>query len=219
MSLATSATTRPMTEPSLPETQDLPDLLGEENGERVSVTDVHGTVARFEMAYTPGSGDRFAFGPPLRMRLPSLAFLGVALAAAATVFFAYSAASSSSALFRWVVEGDKHRILAAPGFALILVASAIGTAIRAHMRGVIVTDEGIESRTLLALGVPRVRRFAWPQVDRVIVDEDSAVMLELWDGRYERLPEVAEAPRLAQLLEQIAAGRRMQVTRLARTAA
>lgn len=217
MNLATSATTRPMTEPSLPETQQLPDL-GEETGDRDSITDVHGTVARFEMAYTPSTGDRFAFGPPLRMRLPSLLYLSVAVIGAAVVLFAYSAASSTSTLFRYVVEGDKHRILASPGFALILVASALGTAIRAHMRGVVVTAEGIEARTLLAFGLPRVRRWAWPQVDRVIVDEDSSVMLELWDGRYERLPEVSDGKRLAQLLEQIAAGRRMQVTRLARAA-
>lgn len=205
--------TTPIESPS--QTPAMPDLMGDEDGERISVTDVNGTIARFEMAYTPQTGDRFQFGPPLKSRLPSLIYLVVAVAAAIVIGIAYSS-SSNSLLFRYVVEGDKHRILSAPGFALILVASAVGTAIRSHMRGVIVTAEGLETRTLLMFGMPRVRRWAWPQIDRLIVDEAHDVMLELWDGRYERLPEVAEGQRLTQLLEQIAMGRRMQVTRLAR---
>jgi hypothetical protein len=205
--------TSPSETPS--DTSAMPDLMGEEDGERVSVTDVHGTIARFEMAYTPASGERFAFGPPLRTRLPSLLYLVVAVLAAAVVAVAY-ASSSGSALFRWVVEGDKHRVLSSPGFVLILVASAIGTAVRAQMRGVVVSDEGLEMRTLLAFGFPRVRRWAWPQIDRIIVDEAHDVMVELWNGAYERLPPVAEGKKLTQLLEQIALGRRMQVTRLAR---
>ena len=98
---------------------------------------MNGTVARFEMAYTPDSGDRFAFGPPLRTRLPSYAYLAVGLLAACIVVVAYTG-SSGSLLFHYVVEGDRHRILGAPAFALILVASAIGTVIRTHMRGVVV---------------------------------------------------------------------------------
>lgn len=208
-----SLVTTPIESPS--PTPEMPDLVDDEGGQRDSITDVHGTIARFEMAYTPQSGDRFAFGPPLLSRLPSLLYLAVALVAAAVIAIAYTS-SSNSLLFRYVVEGDKHRILSAPGFALILVASALGTAIRSHMRGVIVTAEGLETRTLMMFGMPRVRRWAWPQIDRLIVDDAHDVMLELWDGRYERLPEVAEGKRLTQLLEQIAHGRRMQVTRLAR---
>lgn len=208
-----SLVTTPIESPS--PTPEMPDLVDDEGGQRDSITDVHGTIARFEMAYTPQSGDRFAFGPPFLSRLPSLLYLALALAAAAVIVLAYTS-SSNSLLFRYVVEGDKHRILSAPGFALILVASALGTAIRSHMRGVIVTAEGLETRTLMMFGMPRVRRWAWPQIDRLIVDDAHDVMLELWDGRYERLPEVAEGQRLTQLLEQIAHGRRMQVTRLAR---
>ena len=96
------------------------------------------------------------------------------------------------------------------------MASAIGTAIRSSMRGVVVSAEGVETRSLVALGLPRVRRWAWAQIHRVVVDESDEGMLELWDGTYERLPEVAEARKLTQLLEQIALGRRMQVTRLSR---
>lgn len=195
----------------------LGNLVDEEHadGERVSVTDVHGTVARFEMAYTPESGERFAFGPPLATRLPSLVYLAVALAAGLAVVIGYSS-SSNSALFRYIVEGDKHRVLASPGFALILVASAIGTAVRAQMRGVTLSSEGLETRTLLMFGLPRVRRFAWPQIDRIVMDERHTVMLELWDGTYQRLPDVADGRGMTQLLEKIANGKRLPVTRLER---
>lgn len=211
MALVTSPSETPSNTTAIPALSD----LEAEDGERPSITDVHGTVARFEMAYTPKTGDRFAFGPPLRSKIPSFLFLAVALAAAAAVVVGY-ASSSGSALFRYVVEGDRHRVLSSPGFVLILVASAVGTSIRAHMRGVVVTDEGIETRTLLAFGIPSVKRWAWAQIDRVVVDDAHEVMLELWDGRYERLPAVADGKRLTQLLEQIALGRRMHVTRLSR---
>lgn len=197
--------------------EELPDL-GDSQGDRDSITDVHGTVARFEMAYTPKSGERFSFGPPLKTKIPSFVYLAVALVAATLVALAYSS-SSSSALFRYIVEGDKHRILSAPGFALILVASAVGTVVRTHMRGVVISGEGIETRTLMAFGLPRVRAWAWPQVDRIIVDDTHQVLIELWDGSYERLPEVGTPSRLSELLQQIAAGRRIQVTRLSRIAA
>ena len=59
----------------------------------------------------------------------------------------------------------------------------------------------------------RIKRWAWPQIDRFVVDE-TQVMLELWDGTYERLPEVAETAKLVNLLERIAAGRKIQVTKL-----
>lgn len=83
------------------------------------------------------------------------------------------------------------------------------------MRGVIVTKDGVEARYLLALGVPRIKRWAWSQIDRLVLDETD-VMLELWDGTYEKLPLVREGKRLAELLERIAAGRGRTVTRLPR---
>jgi hypothetical protein len=52
----------------------------------------------------------------------------------------------------------------------------------------------------------------------LIVDDGHQVLLELWDGRYERLPAVGEPKALAELLERIALGRRIQITRLARIA-
>ena len=66
---------------------------------------------------------------------------------------------------------------------------------------------------MLLLGVPRIKSWAWAQIDRLVVD-DRGVMLELWDGQYERLPDVAEPARLSSLLEQVALSRNKPVTRL-----
>ena len=44
--------------------------------------------------------------------------------------------------------------------------------------------------------------------------DDDHVMLELWDNTYERLPYVKETAKLEELLERIAAGRKIRVTRL-----
>jgi hypothetical protein len=81
------------------------------------------------------------------------------------------------------------------------------------MRGVLVHPDGIEARYLLPMGVPRVKRWAWAQVERVVLDDQGA-MLELWDATYERLPDVARPKELAALLERIASERRIVVTRL-----
>jgi hypothetical protein len=58
-----------------------------------------------------------------------------------------------------------------------------------------------------------VKRWTWAQIDRLVVDEGD-VMLELWDGTYERLPKVHEAKKLADLLAGIATARGRAVTRL-----
>lgn len=193
---------------------DLPALADE--GDRTSVTDVNGTVARFEMAYNASADGPTTFGPPLRQRIPSFIYLALAGALAAIVFAA-PAAPRGSFLFRFVVEGDSGRPISAAAISLILVASAIGTVIRAHMRGVIVKREGIEARYLLALGFPRIRRWTWAQIHRLVLDDDEA-MLELWDASYARLPEVADTKAMTTLLEQIGLARAIQVTRLKRVA-
>ena len=152
------------------------------------------------------------FGPPLRQRLPSFLYLAIAIVAAVVVFVAPTL-SRGSFLFMWVVEGDRGRPLSAAALSLILVASAIGTVIRAHMRGVVVKREGIEARYLLTLGFPRIKKWNWAQIHRMVVD-DEQIMLELWDSAYARLPEVGDTKALARLLEQIGAARAIQVTRL-----
>jgi hypothetical protein len=191
----------------------LTDLGAEgEDGDRVSVTDVNGSVARFDMAYSPPGGDKTRFGPPLAQRLPSLLFVALALAMVSVVFIG-EGGPSGSRLHAFIVEGDRGRLLSAQTLAFIVLASAIGTAFRARMRGVIVRPDGIEARYLLALGIPRIRRWAWSQIERIVLD-DTQVMFELWNGQYERLPPVAEPKKLSDLLEHIAATRKLRLTRL-----
>jgi hypothetical protein len=178
-----------------------------------SVTDVHGTVARFEMAYSPVARRAVTFGPPLRQRLPSLLFSAFGAVLVGLVITAYYIASSNSALYVWIVDGDRSRPLPAAVLATMVFLSALGTVIRARMRGVLVHPDGIEGRYLLPLGVPRVKRWTWAQVERIVLD-DTGAMLELWDATYERLPDVRRPEELGALLERIAGERRIVVTRL-----
>lgn len=201
-------------EPTPPtELQELSD-----EGDRPSITDVNGTVARFEMAYSPAPKERHPFGVPLRTRLPSLVYLACGVAIVAIVASAYSS-SGSGRLYEWIVEGDRGRPIASPVLSFIILVSAVATVIRSHMRGVIVHGDGLECRDVLALGVPSVRKWAWPQIHRIVVDDartNPKVAVELWDGSYVTLPEVTRGRDLADLLERIGAGRRIATTRLAR---
>ncbi len=204
----------PVREPSnLESGSERPEDLLDDEGDRISVTDVNGTIARFEMTYSPPTSARTKFGPPLRSRIPSAMYLFGALVMCTVVTYAYAFAPSSSPVFVWVVEGDRGRPLSAEILAVIVVVSAIGTVLRTHMRGVVVSDEWIEARYLLALGIPRARRWGWPQVLRVVID-GKRIGLELWDGTFERLPEVAKARDLFQLMLQHAHRRRIAVTDL-----
>ena len=187
----------------------------DDDEDRVSVTDVHGTVARFEMTYSPPNGEKTKFGPPLRSRIPSALYLFGALGLGAAVWYAYALAPSSSRVFAWVVEGDRARPISASVLATMVVVSAVATVVRTHMRGVVLSDDWIEARYLLALGIPRARRWGWPQVLRVVVD-GTRVALELWDGSFERLPEVARGRELVDLVVQQAQRRRIDVTVLER---
>ncbi len=208
-----------MTEPQRSSSQPhhLPDVVdSSDEGDRPSITDVNGSIAKFEMAYSPNKSDRFSFGPPLWARIPGYVFLAFAAVIGLTVFTAYHGSSNSS-LYIWVVEGDKHRVLGSAPLAFIILFAAVGNVIKTGLRGVIVTAEGIEARILLAGGFPKVKRWTWAQIDRLVVDDES-VMLELWNGEYERLPKVKDAKKLGDLLASIATARGRGVTRLADTA-
>jgi hypothetical protein len=200
---------------SPPEPPEPIEVPGADDGDRVSVTDVNGSIAHFEMSYSPPGDDRSRakFGPPWRSRVPSALYLAVALVLGAVVLYAYTVAPSSSIVFDWVVERDRGRPLSASVLAVVIVVSALATVLRTHMRGVLVAEDWIEARYLLPFGIPRARRWGWPQVLRVVVD-GSRVAFELWDGSFERLPEVAKARELADLIVRHAERRRIQVTAL-----
>ncbi len=190
----------------------LPSVV-DDDGDRVSVTDVNGTIARFEMTYSPPAGGKVKFGPPIAARIPSAIYLAGALVLGALVLYAYAAASSSSILFVWVVEKDRGRPLSANVLTIVVVVSALATVLRTHMRGVLVSEDWIEARYLLPLGIPRSRRWAWTQVLRVVLD-GTRVALELWDGSFERLPDVAKGRELVDVILQHAQQRRIDVTLL-----
>jgi hypothetical protein len=203
---------RPDVIPSSPSPEERA-LPSEDDGDRVSVTDVNGTIARFEMTYSPPTGERVKFGPPLATRIPSAIYLIAALVGGAVVLYAYTGASSGTRLFGWVVEGDRGRPLPASVLAVIVVVSAFATVLRTHMRGVLVSDDWVEARFLLPLGIPRARRWAWAQVLRVVVD-GTRVAFELWDGSFERLPAVAKGKELVDMVLQHADRKRIDVTLL-----
>ena len=197
------------TSPTPTDPEALPSLSDE--GDRPSITEVNGTVARFEMAYQPEPSERHAFGPPFLTKLPALLWFAFSLAIAATVVIAHHS-SSNSQLYVWVVERDRGG-LPSSVLAFVVLASGIATLVRSYMRGVIVQKSGIEARYVLPLGVPRVRRWAWAQIHRMIID-DKGVMLELWTGEYDKLPAVGKPIELASLLEQMCAQHGVLMTRL-----
>lgn len=188
------------------------------DGDRISITDVNGTVACFEMTYEPpAAGTRTKFGPPLRSRIPSALYLLGAVAFGLLTLYAYDAPPTSK-LFVWAAEGDRSRPLSVSVIAVVVLVSALATVIRTHMRGVIVSEDWVEARYLLPLGIPRARRWGWPQVTRVIVD-GPRTGFELYDGTFERLPEVADGRGLVQLIVHHAQRLRIDVTVLDRAGA
>ena len=176
------------------------------------------------MTYRPEQ--RIAFGPPLRERLPALAYFAFAFVVTGVIIYGQNAPSSSS-IFQYVVEGDRHRLISSSVCAIILFVSALAAVLREQMRGVIVHPDGIETRELFGLGLPRVRRLAWTQIDRVAVPSADAhavaaraakdgkprtmIRLDLWDGSQTWLPEVGNMLGLAVLLERVALARAIPI--------
>lgn len=165
------------------------------------------------MTYRPER--RIAFGPPMRQRLPSLAYLAFAGIVTGLIVYGQHAPSSST-LFHYVVEGDSGRLIPASVCAIILVSSALAAVLREQMRGVILHPEGIDVRELLSLGVPRVRRFHWSQIDKVFVPGEGdqtqkTIRLDLWDGSRTWLPSVARAGELGIMLERVALARAIPI--------
>lgn len=173
----------------------------------------------FDMTYRPDSST--AFGPPLKERLPWFGYLVVALALSGVIVYGQHA-PTSSALFKYVVEDDRNRIIPASVCAIILFVSAVAAVLRDQMRGVVVHPEGIELRELLTFGVPRVRKWTWAQIDRMRLpaaekkDTDSPLLrgdigLDLWDGSSMLLPPVNNALGLALILERVALARAIPI--------
>jgi hypothetical protein len=172
----------------------------------------------FDMTYRPEA--TVSFGPPIKERLPWIAyFLGAILFSGLIIYGEH--APTNTWLFRYVVEEDRNRLIPASVCAIILFCSAMAGVLRDQMRGVVVTPDGIELRELLTFGVPRVRRWAWSQIDRMRLPAAETkgdtptlrggIGLDLWDGSSTWLPNVSNAVGLAMILEKVALARAIPI--------
>ncbi len=159
------------------------------------------------MTYRPAET---AFGPPFRAKLPSFLYLFVALCAVMTVLLA-ERSPAGSFLYVNIVARGAHGFIGARAVALMLVLGAISSMIRANMRGVRIRGDGVEYRDIVSLGLPKLRRYRWAQIDRIVLDLPDCVALDVWDGTRAFLPEVADRETLAAALEKIAAARAIPV--------
>jgi hypothetical protein len=177
----------------------------------------------FDMTYRPS---RASFGPPLDVRLPSIAYFGIA----STVLLGIVIAPylpTSTWVYQFVVVGDRTRMMPSIVFAIVLFTSALASILRQQMSGVVVHPDGVEIREVISFGLPRLRKYAWAQIDKLAiptapearvkqrVDEAprklTKVRLDLWDGRHEWLPPVAKGTELFLTLERVALARAIPI--------
>lgn len=150
------------------------------------------------------------FGPPFRAKLPSLLYVFVA-GFAVMIVIAAERSPADSWLYVNIVERGVRGLIGARTLALLLVLGAIASVLRANMRGVRVYGDGIEYRDVVTLGLPKLKRYRWAQIDRVILDLPNTVALDLWDGTRAFLPRVADRQGLGATLEKVAAARAIPV--------
>lgn len=160
------------------------------------------------MAYRPTEA---TFGPPFRVRLPSIVYLALALLVAGLVWLG-QASPSDSWLFRYVVEMDVGRLISATTFAGLLLVGALASLLRAGMRGVRIRRDGVEYRDVVQLFWPRSRFYKWAQIDTVRLNPEGRITLDLWDGTQAWLPEVRDASGLRSKLEIVATARAIPIT-------
>jgi hypothetical protein len=156
------------------------------------------------MSFRPTEPRRF--GPAWRACSLAYAYLGVTLVFTAFVAWGYAAAPGSFA-WRWVVEAASQRPLPTPYFAMLVLSSGLAAVMRAHMRGVVVHPDGIETLEIVALGWPKIRRIDWAMIDRFRFDLRGHIALELWDGQSAFLPLVGSPDELVRELQYIAEAR------------
>jgi hypothetical protein len=142
-------------------------------------------------------------------RVPSLIYLTVALVALVLVV-AGERSDPGTWLFNFVVRQDQGRLIGSRTFSVLLLVGAVASILRTNMRGVRVYGDGVEAREITNLIVPRVRRYRWPQMALIVLDQPS-IAVDLWDGRRAFLPVVSDQKGLAATLEKVAAARDIPV--------
>jgi hypothetical protein len=162
----------------------------------------------FDMTYQP---EEQSFGPPWPSRIPSLVYLLVALGVGAVLLIGERSGSNTQ-LFDFVVAQDRNRTMGMRMFVIVLMIGSVASVLRAGMRGVRVFPGGVEARDIRNLFIPYARRYTWPQLEKIILDEENAVAVDLWDGRREYLPQVNDRPGLEAALERVATARAIPVS-------
>lgn len=134
--------------------------------------------------------------------MPALIYLGVALTVTSVVALARQAPSQSW-LFLELVERDAQRSVGASVAAALLLVSAVSVTLRTAMRGVRVYGDGVELRDVVLFGWPRLKRYQWAQIDRIVLDQPNHIALDLWDGTRAFLPRVRDRAALSRALEKV----------------
>jgi hypothetical protein len=153
------------------------------------------------MTYRPSAE---FFGPRWAARLPAIIHGGIALLVILAVFLSQQGVFGGGTydyLFR-----QRHLInpyTAAGAFAL----SAVLTLLRDAMSGVKIKSNWIEYREILNAVWPRIRRYRWAQIEGIHFEESGSISLDLWDGRRELLPAVAQTDSLRRVLAHLAKAR------------
>ena len=160
----------------------------------------------FDMTYRPRES---VYPVPWVERVPSLLYLTAALVIVVLVVIGEHSAPGSW-LYDYVVVQDRSRLLGSRAFAAVLSIGAVASVLRGSMRGVRVFGDGVEAREITQLFVPRVRRYRWPQMALIVLDQRH-VSVELWDGQRAVLPAVGDREGLVATLERVAAARDIPV--------
>jgi hypothetical protein len=177
----------------------------------------------FDMTYKP---TKATFLPPWKERLPTVVYFGIVCTVGLSIVAA-PLLPDGTWLYQAVVVGDRMRVMPAQFFALMLFVSGLAAVMRRYMSGVIVHPDGIETREVLPMGVPRIKKLAWAQIDRVAIPATPSgvarasvqttpsklkkIRLDLWDGSHQFLPEVAKLPDLALMIERVALARAIPI--------
>lgn len=157
------------------------------------------------MTYRPAES---MFGPPFAARIPSVLYLLLAGTVVVAVIMAELA--QGGWLRAYLIE--RPHPIEARTFAALLALGALASLVRSSMRGVRIRGDAVEFRDVAMLGWPKVRRYKWAQIDRIVFGEDRSVALDLWDGTRAFLPVVSDARGLSAILEKVAAARAIPVT-------
>ena len=168
----------------------------------------------FDMTYRPAGS--VSFGPPIRERWATLLYVAAAVVICAVILYGQNAPSNSW-IFRYVVEGDRSRIISSSVCAIILGISAAAALAARACAAWSVHPDGIETRELL---LPRLAAggrssgsrstaCSCPRPSRGRRRQEDGIRVELWTVA-NALPRSATG-RPAVMLEKVALARAIPV--------